>query len=91
MANVSQFKFLGDYIEGQWVKPSTSDGTWTVVSPADTKDTIINIESSYQHVPQACAAAKKAFYSWSHSPIEERKNALVRLKKIFADRAGEKN
>src|SRR6185503_18472622 len=57
--------------------------------PADLKDHVIDIESSYANVNEACAAAKKAFRKWSHTSLGERKDHLLKLKKAFQDRADE--
>ncbi len=79
--------YKGSYINGAFAPVEGSDGTWQIKSPADLKDTVIEIKSSYRHVPEACAAAKKAFPKWRALSIDARKEYLLKLKKAFQDRA----
>jgi len=89
MSQLKPIANKGSFINGEFVKPSSSDGSWTIKSPADLKDTVIEIETSYSHVPAACQAAKKAFAKWNAIGLNARKDHLLKLKKAFQDRAPE--
>ncbi len=83
MSENKPITFLGDYIDGAWVKSDRPDGEFTDVSPADLKDEIMRLEYRYDHVARAAAAADKAFRSWSLAPASERFSALRRLKEVY--------
>ncbi len=82
-------EYKGDYIDGEFVKPKRSDGSWAIESPADLKDHVIAVESSYDHVGMACSAAKAAYRTWAHMPLNERKEYLLKLKAAFQARSDE--
>jgi len=86
---VKQIPFLGSFIGGEWKKSSGGDEGWAVESPADLNDKIMAVESSYKDIEQACLSAKEAFKKWRITPLAERKEALLRLKKAFQESAGE--
>ncbi|MEC9283226.1 MAG: aldehyde dehydrogenase family protein, partial [Bdellovibrionota bacterium] len=75
--------FQGNYVDGQFLIPSRTDETWTVVSPGDLSDTIGELSSSYTDVDKAVDAAKSSFKSWSALSIEERKSYLLKLKEVY--------
>lgn len=83
MGELRPIPFLGDYIDGAWVKPDRPDGEFVDVSPADLKDEIMRLEYRYDHVARATAAAKKAFQEWSVLPSETRFAALRRLQEVY--------
>ncbi len=83
MSDLKPMDYLGDYINGGFVKPSKSDGEWEIQSPADLKDRVFSVEYSYDHIEQACQAAKKAYKSWRYTSLEERKNLLLRLQEVY--------
>lgn len=87
MSENRPMNFAGDYINGEWVKAKASDGTWAIQSPADLNDHIIKIETSYSHVSFATQSAKAAYKKWSHLSLDERKEYLLRLKSVFAQKA----
>ena len=87
--NPKPFEYKGDYINGEFVKPERSDGSWTIDSPADLKDHVIDVECSYAHVQMACEVAKKTYRTWSHTSLEERKEHLLKLKNRFQAHAGQ--
>lgn len=89
MQEVKKIKYLGDYIDGQWRSEESSDGTWSIFSPANLQDEVIEIRSYYKSVSEACGAAQQAFKKWSHATLDERKNQLLKLKKVFQDRSEE--
>ena len=69
--------FQGNYVDGQFLIPSRTDETWTVVSPGDLSDTIGELSASYSDVDKAVDAAKNSFKSWSALSIEMRSCRLV--------------
>ena len=79
----------GDFINGQFVLPEITDGEIKDISPSDLNDVVMRVGFAHDHIDQACQAAKKAYKSWSHLPVEERKSYLMRLKEIFVARAAE--
>lgn len=89
MAELPTIPFLGDYINGEWVKSDRPDGEFVDTSPADLKDVIMRLEYRYDHVAKATAAAKRAFREWSMTPAQDRFAALRRLKEVYAASAGE--
>lgn len=82
-------EFLGDFIDGRFVKVERTDEDWQVPSPADLKDIVIAPEAKFDHVDRAVAAARKAYLPWAHLGVDARKGYLLRLKEIFQARAGE--
>jgi succinylglutamic semialdehyde dehydrogenase len=77
-------EFKGDYIKGQFVKASRTDGSWEVVSPADLEDTVIGIDFNYDHVSEAVVAARSAFHKWAHTPKEKRFEYLRRIQEVYS-------
>jgi acyl-CoA reductase-like NAD-dependent aldehyde dehydrogenase len=66
------------YIDGAWV-PSTGTGTIDVVN-ATTEDVMGRVpDGTPEDVDAAVAAARRAFASWSSTPVEERAKYLQRL------------
>ena len=61
MSENKPIKYLGDFIDGRFIVPDRADGEFKNTSPSDLKDEIMVVEYRYDHVAQACAAAKKAF------------------------------
>jgi succinylglutamic semialdehyde dehydrogenase len=60
--------YLGDYINGKFVKPEGPDGVITNQSPSDLSELVIEIPYKFSHVDQACEAAHRAFKEWSVQP-----------------------
>ena len=81
--------FLGDYVDGRFLRTKTPDGEWTVRSPGDLEDEVISLDYSFQHVDEACRAAKEAFPHWSALRFEERRPYLMRLRELFLTHADE--
>jgi succinylglutamic semialdehyde dehydrogenase len=81
--------FLGNYIQGEFVRHQRPDSSWENKSPADLKDLVIKIESKLEPVDDACVAAKNAFPGWSSLKFEERAQYLLRLKELFISHAEE--
>lgn len=83
MSELRPIPYLGDYIDGAWVKPERPDGEFVDVSPADLKDEIMHLEYRYDNVSRAAVAARQAFREWSVLPPETRFAALRRLKEVY--------
>lgn len=81
--------WLGDYINGAFVKSERPDSEIVDTSPSDLSDTVMRLEVRYDHVGLACAAAKAAFPTWARLPLEERIQHMRRLREIFQRHAGE--
>ncbi len=76
-------KFLGDYIQGQFLQIDRPDGQFKDISPADLNDVVMNVEYSWEHVDRAVESARKAYLPWARLSQDERRNYLLRLKEMF--------
>ena len=82
--------FLGDYINGRWVRSENTDAEWIVQSPSDLKDKVIKLGGAIRPCRSlAVDAARKRFLPWARLGVEGRKPYFMRLKEVFAARAGE--
>ena len=84
MTQKGVINFLGDYINGEFVRSKRPDGQWQGKSPANLKDEVATVEYTYEHVETACAAAKEAHKTWRKLSFDERKNYLLRLKEVYS-------
>jgi succinylglutamic semialdehyde dehydrogenase len=75
--------FKGNFINGEFVKVSKKDESWTVTSPADFKDEIAQVEAQYSHLDEAVEAARSSFKTWSKLSLQERIEHLERLKEVY--------
>ena len=76
------------YIDGAWV-PSDGTGTIEVIN-AGTEQVMGSIpEGTASDVDKAVAAARRAFDSWSATPVEERQKYMVRLNEALQARSAE--
>ncbi|MGH9188916.1 MAG: aldehyde dehydrogenase family protein [Acidimicrobiales bacterium] len=76
------------YVDGRWVAPST-DGVLDVWNPATEKVMGRVPAAGPADVDYAVAAARRAFDSWSATPVEERAIYLQRLADAIVGRASE--
>lgn len=76
-------KYQGDFIAGRFVPVEKGDGEFKDISPGDLNDQIMTVKFKYDHIDEACLAAKKAFIPWTRLSLDERKNYLLKLKDIF--------
>jgi succinylglutamic semialdehyde dehydrogenase len=83
MSQIFPIKYQGDFINGRFVPVEKGDGEFKDVSPADLNDQIMTVKFKYNHIDEACAAAKKAFPAWARLSLDERKTYLLRLKEVF--------
>ncbi|NUM59055.1 MAG: succinylglutamate-semialdehyde dehydrogenase [Bdellovibrionaceae bacterium] len=75
--------FKGDFINGRFIKIDKADGEFKDISPADLSDVLMTVRFKHDHIDEACLSAKKAFHSWAHFSLEQRKEYLLRLKELF--------
>jgi len=76
-------KYQGDFIAGRFVPVEKGDGEFKDISPGDLNDHIMTVKFKYDHIDEACLAAKKAFIPWMRLSLDERKNYLLKLKDVF--------
>lgn len=76
-------EFLGDYIDGKFVKPDRADGEFKSVSPADLTDVLSHLEFRHDHISRATKAAREAFPAWARAPQEHRFQLLRKLKDVY--------
>ena len=86
MANLEPIPFLGDYINGEFHLPTRKDGSFTNQSPANLAEEVCRLSFSYEHVDQACEAARRAFIEWSEWPMAKRIEALSKVRDIIASK-----
>jgi aldehyde dehydrogenase (NAD+) len=73
------------YINGQWVKPSSSEEI-KVIDPATEENCAVISLGNQQDVDAAVGAAKKAFETWAFSSKEERISLLEKLYELYKKR-----
>lgn len=83
MTHIFPVKYQGDFINGRFVPVDKGDGEFKDISPADLSDHILTVKFKYNHIDEACVAAKKAFPAWARLSLDERKTYLLRIKEIF--------
>lgn len=86
---LSPIKFKGDYIGSEFIRRETGEDAWTIHSPADLKDLVFEPEAYFSHVDKAVEAARSAYKIWSHTSMDERKEMLLKLQKVFKARGDE--
>ena len=76
---------LDFYINASWVKPNGVE-TLDVINPAsEEKVTKISLGNA-NHVNEAVAAARKAFATYSQTPVEQRIDLLTTIREIYKRR-----
>ncbi len=81
--SLTPMPFLGDYIDGRFVIPSSPDGELKILSPADLRDHVITVKHKLDSVDAAVNSAQKAFLPWARLSLDERKRHLLKLKEVF--------
>ncbi len=71
-----EYRFLGNYIQGQFSHPVDQTGEWDSRSPADTQDVLARIPYGYRSVDDAVGSARTSFSRWRKTSIEERASLL---------------
>jgi succinylglutamic semialdehyde dehydrogenase len=83
MAGHFQLQYLGDYINGEFVKFEEGSGLIRNYSPGDLSDHLMDVPFQYDHIDTACHYAKMAFPLWAQKSQAERNEYLNRLKELF--------
>ena len=86
---MNTIKFQGDFIGGKFRPNENPDGDWTIQSPSDLKDVVLQPYFTLSHIDEACTVAKKAFPKWAALSQEERNSYLLRLKEVYLSRLDE--
>src|SRR5687767_7365701 len=81
--------FLGDFIDGEFIKATRANGTFEKRDPGDTTQVVIDCTYQFDHVNGACDAAKKAFRPWADLGLEKRRDYILRLKEAYIGGADE--
>lgn len=73
------------YIDGQWVKPANAD-TLNVINPA-TEEAVATISlGSSADVDRAVSAARRAFETYSQTPVDQRIELLTTIREVYKRR-----
>ncbi len=73
------------YIDGQWVKPANAD-TLNVINPA-TEEAVATISlGSSADVDRAVSAARRAFETYSQTPVNQRIELLTTIREVYKRR-----
>jgi succinylglutamic semialdehyde dehydrogenase len=85
----SPVPFLGDFINGEFIRPQSPNGNLEKRDPGDNKQLIFEFYFQFEHVSRACEAAKNAFRKWADLSLDDRKNFLLRLKEGYVNQSEE--
>jgi acyl-CoA reductase-like NAD-dependent aldehyde dehydrogenase len=78
----------GIYVDGEWVRASAS-GLLEVLNPSTEQVVGTVPEATAEDVDRAVAAARRAFETWSQTPLQERADWMRRIADALGDRAEE--
>lgn len=84
-----EIKYLGDYINGEFVTSEERSGIIDDKSPADLNDHIMDVPFLYDNVDKACHIAKNEYPKWARKTQLERNECLNRLKELFINHESE--
>lgn len=70
--------YSGDYIQGRFIKCKDPNGAVVSQNPGDLGESKVSIPFSYEHVQEACSAARTAFKMWRRLRAQARLDALNR-------------
>ena len=73
---------LDFYINGSWVKPNGVEALDVINPASEEKVTRISLGNA-NHVNEAVAAARKAFETYSQTPVEQRIDLLTTIREIY--------
>ena len=79
----SPIPFKGDFINGEFIKADSRNGFFKKTSPCNLNELILEVDFQNSHIDSACFSARKAFEDWSLWPMEERMEALNKVKQMF--------
>lgn len=83
------FQSQGNFIDGQFRRPSEVNGDWVSRSPADFTDEIAKIQYSYASVEEAIYSASVAFKGWRKVAVSERAEFLKKYQAALKRRGEE--
>lgn len=83
---VLKIPYKGFYFNGQFNSIKSADDQWTVCSPSDINDRIIEITSSKSLLDTVCISAHKAAALWKYKSLEERITYIKTVKDLFIQR-----
>jgi succinylglutamic semialdehyde dehydrogenase len=81
--------YLGDFINGKFVKVEKAIGEFKDVSPADLNDHIMTVPFAHDNIDKAVEAARNAYLPWARLSLDERKQRLLKLKQVFDSQKNE--
>lgn len=86
-----RFHFVaqGDYVSGQFRRPSDPNGEWISKSPADFSDEMGKFQYAYSSVNEAVDSAKRAFSGWRRKAVGERAELLRKYQAALKKREEE--
>ncbi|MEZ4870894.1 MAG: succinylglutamate-semialdehyde dehydrogenase [Bdellovibrionales bacterium] len=79
------YEYLGDYINGEFVKPQKTDGSWSNKSPGDLTETVFAPSFSYDAVDSAVLSACSAFVKWRKLTHGQRAEYILKLKDVYTE------
>ncbi len=69
-------EYLGNYIDGQFAKPQSSQGKWEVFSPANTHDRVGEMSYGFSDIDRAVEVAQRAQKHWKRTSLQDRMGLL---------------
>ncbi|MFD1037233.1 CoA-acylating methylmalonate-semialdehyde dehydrogenase [Virgibacillus byunsanensis] len=77
---------INNYINGEWVE-STGEDSLHVVNPASGETLTVVPVSTKGDVDQAVKSAKRAFHSWSNTPVPKRARVMFKYQQLLMENA----
>jgi acyl-CoA reductase-like NAD-dependent aldehyde dehydrogenase len=84
-----QMPFVPLYIDGQW-RPASTDETFEVRNPQSNKVVGTSASASSQDCKDAVEAAAKAFTTWEHVSLSQRRDIFIKAADILRDKYKDK-
>ena len=79
----------GSFINGEFMEPKNKSGSFKRFSPANLNEQVMDVDFQKSHVDEACFSARKAFKEWSGWSMEDRMEALNRVRELFIEKQEE--
>ena len=83
------FTVRGNFLNGQFQRPSSVNGEWVSRSPADFSDEIGKFQYSYSAVDEVVQSAKSSFVSWRRLGLSARADLLKKYQSVIRRREDE--
>lgn len=84
--SVSEIFYKGFYFDSKFQKINNADEQWTVYSPSNLEDKIIQVQSSQKMLDQVCLSAYNAAKLWKYVSLKDRINFINKVKNLFINR-----